>query len=290
MLRAGVKGVDYVVCDTDSHQLRCSSAEHKIQLYMSDSKENMGDGVGFRSIACSQEIANALRGADVIFVAAGLGGFTGTGFAPVVARVARDLGIFSMVSMFTPVDIGHSDREVLRQLSLFANAKSVQPNDCLSPAVGDQTSVVARFNFYIAQAKNVVMGTIGLFSENSIVAIDLEDIRSEFAVGSALIVGAFAATGSHRAADAAIGALTSRFHDLDALKNSRCILVSIRGDESVGLREYMEVLRVVRSAVKLDATILAGSVRDSEMGNQIQVTIIARDDSLKCKIAVTREA
>jgi cell division protein FtsZ len=280
MIREGCSGLDYICCNTDALALTRSSAPIKLQL---------GSGLGTggnpeiaREFAMldRSRIAETLAGAHMVFITAGLGGGTGTGAAPVVAEIARGMGILTVAVVTKPFDYEGTRRALAEvgavELARHVDALIAIPNERLVETFGDEVSMRDAFMASDSLVKATVTGIVELFNKPGLVGIDLEDVRwvMEERHGQAA-VGSATASGIDRARRATEAAMT--FPQMDAFDiGGQCnVLVSMTGNSSLGLNDYREVMRAIRQSTAPEATVLAGATFDDSMGDKLRVTVVA---------------
>ena len=280
MIREGCSGIDYICCNTDALALTRSSAPVKLQL---------GSGLGAggdpeiaRELASldRSRIAEALAGAHMVFITAGLGGGTGTGAAPVVAEVARELGILTVAVVTKPFDYEGKRRRIAEDgavdLARHVDALIAIPNEKLVEAFGDEVSMREAFLASDNLVKAAITGIVETFNKPGLVGVDFEDVR--YVIGERhgrAAVGSATANGIDRARRAADAAMTFPLMDAFDIGGKCNVLVSMTGSSSLGLKDYKEVLRTIRQSTSPEATVIAGAVFDDSMGDELRVTVVA---------------
>jgi cell division protein FtsZ len=280
MIREGCRGIDYICCNTDARALTRSSATVKLQL---------GSGLGAggnleiaRELATldRSRIAEALAGAHMVVITAGLGGGTGTGAAPVVAEVARKLGILTVAVVTKPFDYEGKRRLIAEvgsvELARHVDALIVIPNDRLMDVFGGEASMLNAFQACDKLLKAAVTGIVEMLNKPGLVGVDFEDVRS--AIGERhgrAAVGSSTASGIDRGRRAAEAALTFSLMEAFDIGNAHNVLVSITGSSSLTLNDYREVMWTIRQSTAPEATVIAGAVFDDALGDQLRVTVVA---------------
>ena len=280
MIREGCRGIDYICCNTDALALTRSSAPVKLQL---------GSGLGAggnteiaRELARldRSRIAETLAGAHMVFITAGLGGGTGTGAAPVVAEVARKLGILTVAVVTKPFDYEGKRRLIAEdgavELARHVDALIAIPNEKLVEAFGDEISMREAFMASDNLLKAAITGIVETFNKPGLVGVDFEDVR--YVIGERhgrAAVGSATANGIDRARRAADAAMTFPLMDAFDIGGKCNVLVSMTGSSSLGLKDYKEVLRTLRQSTSPEATVIAGAVFDDSMGDELRVTVVA---------------
>lgn len=279
MIREGCRGIDYICCNTDALALTRSSAAVKLQL---------GSGLGAggdpeiaRELASldRSRIAEALAGAHMVFITAGLGGGTGTGAAPVVAEVARELGILTVAMVTKPFDYEGKRRLIAEEgaveLARHVDALIAIPNERLEKTFGEEISLLDAFKAADSMLAAAVTGIGKMLYKPGLVGVDFEDVRSVIGErrGRAA-VGSSTASGIDRARRAAEAAMTFPLMDAFNIGQECSVLVSITGSTSLGLRDYKEVMRTIRQSTAPEATVITGAVFDDAMGEKLRVTVV----------------
>jgi cell division protein FtsZ len=284
MIDAGINQVDFVAVNTDVQQLQISDAETKIHIGR-DLTQGLGSGsdsaVG-RAAAeeSSDQIKHALRGADMVFVAAGEGGGTGSGAAPVVARLAKSLGALTVGIVTTPFKFEGTKRRGQADSGVEALRKEcdttiVIPNDRLLEVLDRQTSMLDAFKIADDVLRQGVQGICDLITLPGLINLDFADVRTVMeGSGSALMGIGFSSAADNRAREAAERALRSPLIDTE-LHGARGILLSIAGGDDLTLLEVNEAAEVIKQTATDDTQIIFGATIDERLTGQIWVTVIA---------------
>jgi cell division protein FtsZ len=292
MIDEGINNVDFVAINTDAQALANSRAQTIIQAGRRLTN-GMGAGarpdVGSESIVESQDqIAEALRGYDLVFIAAGMGGGTGTGGAPIVASIARDLGVLTVAVVTTPFSFeGPKRLETARKgtelLIEKVDTLIVVSNTRLLEVVQDKTSLVDAF----AQADGVILratsGIADLVLTKGLINLDFADIRTTIRSGGRGVIGSATARGEDRADRAAQLALQDPLLDGMQIANARNVLVNITGGADLGLREATRAATIINDAFGDESEFIFGAVIDERMDGDLRVTVVATgrdEDSL----------
>ena len=283
MVASGLKGVEYIAMNTDKQALLLSKAHQKIQIGEKVTK-GLGAGaspeVGQKSAEESrEEIAQNLRGADLVFVTAGMGGGTGTGAAPVVAEVARDMGILTIGVVTKPFVFEGKPRmnnalAGIRELESRVDTLVVIPNDRLIHAVGKGTTLMEAFRIADDVLLQGIQGIADLISKPSLINLDFADVRATMKDRGMAHMGIGFATGENRTVDAARQAITSPLLET-SIDGSRAVLINITGDSNLSLMEVNEAATLISEAVDPDANIIFGAGIDDAMSEQVRITVIA---------------
>jgi len=284
MIDAGISQVEFVAVNTDMQQLQMSDAAAKIHIGQ-ELTDGLGSGsdpeIGRRAAEESyDQVKRALRGSDMVFVTAGEGGGTGSGAAPVVAKIARELGALTVGIVTLPFKFEGSRRrkqaddgvEALRQA---CDTTIVIPNDRLLEVLDKTTSMLDAFRIADDVLRQGVQGITDLITVPGIVNLDFADVRTIMKdAGSALMGIGFASEGDNRAREAAERALRSPLIDTE-LVGARGILLSIAGGEDLSLFEVNEAAELVRQTATEDTNIIFGATIDERLNGQVWVTVVA---------------
>jgi cell division protein FtsZ len=284
MIDAGISQVEFVAVNTDIQALHMSDAPVKIHIG-SDLTQGLGSGsdpnVG-RSAAEEgyDQLKNALRGSDMVFVAAGEGGGTGTGAAPVVAKIANELGALTVGIVTTPFKFEGTKRRHQADLGVQAlrqvcDTTIVVPNDRLLEVLDRSTSMLDAFKVADDVLRQGVQGICDLITMPGLINLDFADVRTIMSnSGTALMGIGFASTGDNRAKEAAERALRSPLID-EEISGATGILLSIAGGDDLTLLEVNEAAEAIRSAATEDTNIIFGATVDDRLTGQVWVTVVA---------------
>jgi cell division protein FtsZ len=283
MIEAGISQVEFVAVNTDIQQLRMSDAPVKLHIGR-DLTQGLGSGadpeVGRRAAEeAYDQIKHVLRGSDMVFVTAGEGGGTGSGGAPVVARIARELGALTVGIVTTPFRFEGTRRrsqadDGIEELRSVCDTLIVIPNDRLLEVLDRSTSMVEAFRIADDVLRQGVQGICDLITMPGLINLDFADVRTIMRDAGSALMGIGFATGENRARDAAERALRSPLIDAE-ITGARGILLSISGGEDLSLLEVTEAAEVVRAAAMDDTNIIFGATVDSRLNGQIWVTVVA---------------
>jgi cell division protein FtsZ len=283
MVDAGLSGVEFIAVNTDAQALMVCDADVKIHIG-SAATRGLGAGadpaVGLAAAQESRdELKEALKGADMIFITAGEGGGTGTGGAPVVAELGRELGALTVGVVTKP--FGFEGRKRTQQAeqgieSLRDKLETliVIENDRLLQVVEKQTSVVDAFRMADDVLRQGVQGITDLITVPGLVNLDFADVRTIMREAGSALMGIGSASGDNRAAEAARAAVSSPLLE-SSIEGATGILLNITGGPDIGLFEVNEAAEVVTSAADVNANVIFGAVIDDAMGEEIRVTVIA---------------
>ncbi|MES2236138.1 MAG: cell division protein FtsZ [Rugosibacter sp.] len=279
MIREGVGGVEFICCNTDSQALDKSSAHVKLQL---------GPGLGAggkpeKAKALAQadrvRIAEALEGAHMVFITAGMGGGTGTGAGPVIAEVARELGILTVAVVTKPFEYeGRRKRlaeEGVTEFEKHVDSLIVILNEKLEEVLGDDVSMLDAFKAADNVLRNAVGGIAEIINVPGLVNVDFEDVRTVMGEMGKAMMGSAVASGVDRARIAAEEAVASPLLEGIELSGARGVLVNITASNTLGLKEYKDVMNTIRQYTAAEATVICGAVFDASMEDQLRVTVVA---------------
>ena len=283
MIEAGLKGVEFIAINTDAQQLIMSDADVKLDI---GRKSTRGLGAGAapevgRQAALDHidEIEEVLRGADMVFVTAGEGGGTGTGGAPVIAKVAKDLGALTVGVVTKPFSFEAKHRtaqaeEGIANLRAEVDTLIVIPNDRLL-AISDRTiTAVEAFRSADQVLLSGVQGITDLITTPGLINLDFADVKSVMAGAGSALMGIGSARGESRAIRAAELAIASPLLEA-SIDGARGVLMSIAGGSDLGLFELSEAAEMVAKAAHPDANIIFGTVIDDALGDEVRITVIA---------------
>lgn len=281
MVREGVQGVEFIVANTDAQALGRSVAGHKLPLGNSGLGAGAKPEVG-RAAAESkrEEIRRSLEGSNMVFITAGMGGGTGTGAAPVVAEVAREMGILTVGVVTRPFSFEGMKRSKHADIGIAEFSKCVDSlivilNDKLIDVMGDDACVDDCFKAADNVLRNAVGGIAEIITFPGLVNVDFEDVRTVMGEMGVAMMGSAAASGVDRARLAAEQAVASPLLEGVNLTGARGVLVNITATRSLKMKEVHEVMNTVRTFAAEDAHIIFGAVYDENMGEDIRVTVVA---------------
>ena len=283
MIAAGLRGVEFIAVNTDAQALSGAMAGTKLQIGGKVTK-GLGAGadpdVGYNAAEESrEEIANALRGADMVFVTAGMGGGTGTGAAPIVAEIAKELGALTVGVVTRPFTFEGRKRQLqaekgIQNLKAKVDTLITIPNDRLLQVVDKKTSIVEAFRLADDVLRQGVQGISDLIAVPGLINLDFADVRTIMAETGSALMGIGVARGESRAADAARAAISSPLLET-SIEGARGVLLNITGGMDLGLLEVNEAAEIIAQAADPDANIIFGAVIDESITDEIRVTVIA---------------
>ncbi len=283
MVEAGIKSVEFIAVNTDRQALNLSKAGTKIQI---GEKLTRGLGAGANPDIGAQaaeeskaDIAEALKGADMVFVTAGMGGGTGTGAAPFVAAAAKELGILTIGVVTKPFTFEGKKRLAQAERGI-ANLKGkvdtlvVIPNDKLLQVIDRKTSIVEAFRMADDVLRQGVQGISDLIAVPGLINLDFADVKTIMLNQGMAHMGIGRASGENRAEDAAKQAIQSPLLET-SIEGARGVIINITGGSDIGLHEANTAAELVQRSADPEANIIFGTVTDDSMGDEIQITVIA---------------
>ncbi len=284
MIANNIEGVDFICANTDAQALSDIRSKTVLQLG-GDITKGLGAGANpqiGRAAAMEDRdrIADALRGADMVFITAGMGGGTGTGGAPVVAEIAREMGILTVAVVTRPFPFEGKKRlqvatEGLAELQQYVDSLITIPNEKLLEVLGKNTSLLDAFK----EANDVLLGAVqgiaDLIIRPGMINVDFADVRTVMSEMGMAMMGTGSARGENRAREAAEKAINSPLLDDINLEGARGILVNITAGLDLSLGEFSEVGDTIEEFASEDATVVVGTVIDASMGDELRVTVVA---------------
>ncbi|OUR74263.1 cell division protein FtsZ [Methylophaga sp. 41_12_T18] len=284
MVANEIEGVDFICANTDAQALRKSSATTQLQLG-TDITKGLGAGanpdVGRQAALEDRErIMEVISGADMIFITAGMGGGTGTGAAPVVAQVAKEMGILTVAVVTKPfpfegakrLKIAHAG---LEELSQHVDSLITIPNEKLLAVLGKDMSLLNAFKAANDVLLGAVQGIAELITREGMINVDFADVRTVMSEMGMAMMGTGQASGDNRATEAARTAVSSPLLEDVDLAGARGVLVNITAGLDMTIGEFEEVGNTVKEFASEDATVVVGTVIDPEMTDELRVTVVA---------------
>jgi cell division protein FtsZ len=284
MMRADVQGVDFIVANTDAQALNASTADRRIQLGL---KITQGLGAGSRpeiGRAAAEEtledIERALDGSHMCFIAAGMGGGTGTGAAPVIAKAARDRGILTVGVVTKPFAFegarrGRSADSGIEELQQHVDTLIVIPNQNLFRLANSETTFKEAFEMADEVLQQGVRGITDLMVMPGLINLDFADVRSVMGEMGKAMMGTGEASGDNRAIEAAEKAISNPLLDGVSMKGAKGVIISITGGEDMRLMEVDEAASHIKDLVDPDANIIWGSAFNNDLDGKIRVSVVA---------------
>lgn len=284
MIDAELKGVEFVVANTDAQALALSKAQHRVQLGL-QTTEGLGAGarpeIGMAAAEESlDEINGHLAGAHLVFIAAGMGGGTGTGAAPVIARTARERGILTIGVVTKPFQFEGQRRMLVAEQGIIELEKHVDtlivvPNQNLFRLADEKTTFAKAFSMADQVLYAGVRGVTDLMVMPGLINLDFADVRTVMAEMGKAMMGSGEGKGAHRAIEAAQGAITNPLLDDASMKGAKGVLINITGGFDMTLYEVDEAANFIRSEVDPHANIILGSTFDDRMEGRMRVSVVA---------------
>ncbi len=284
MIGKGMTGVEFITINTDSQALRRNRAPVQLQIGNSATK---GLGAGGKwevgreaALEDKERIAALIDGADMLFIAAGMGGGTGTGAAPVVAEVAKDLGILAVAVVTKPFVFEQNKRmrsaeQGLKALSEHVDSLIVIPNEKLIQVLGGKTKLTEAFIAANDVLHSAVSGIAEIISNPGMINVDFADVKTVMSEVGMAMMGSAISEGEDRAHLAAEAAVASPLLENVDLKGARGVLVNITSNDSLTLDEYYEVMNTIQGFAAEEATVIVGTALDETMGDRLRVTMVA---------------
>jgi len=283
MIERNIHGVDFISVNTDLQSLKKSQANNIVQIGLHLTK---GLGSGARpdagkqaAIEDKEKLKDAIQDADMLFITAGMGGGTGTGAAPVIAEIAKELGILTVAVVTKPFSFEGKRNQIaeegLKELRSYVDSLIVIPNEKLMNVLGADVTFINAFSAANEVLYNSVSGISDIINHTGLINVDFSDVKTVMAEMGSAIIGSGIFEGDNRAVKAAQLAINSPLLENIELKNAKGILVNISASSSFKMKEYIDVMNEVKSITANDATVIVGNVIDDELENKIKVTIVA---------------
>ena len=284
MINSKVKGVDFISMNTDAQDLHHSLAKKRIHIGKNLTRglgTGMNPEIGKRAAEETKEdVQEVIKGADMVFIACGLGGGTGTGASPLVARTAKELGALTVAVVTKPFFFEGQQRSKIAEKGLEELRKEVDaiiviPNDRLLTTIDKNTTVKNAFAICDEILRQAVEGIADLITTPGLINIDFADIRAVMENSGAALMGVGSASGEHRAVEAAKLAINSPLLDV-SINNARGVLFSIAGGEDLTMFEIQDAAKVITESIDPNAKVIFGTVRDDKLKkNEVKITVIA---------------
>lgn len=284
MIESKIENVEFIVLNTDMQALRSSHAEHRIAI---GQKVTNGLGAGGKPIIGEKSaledketIANLLKGSNMVFVTAGMGGGTGTGSAPVVAKISKEMGALTVGIVTTPFEFEGPVRmrqaqEGIKKLRENVDSLIVIPNQQLLKVVDKKASATEAFLFADNVLRHAVEGVSNIITKQGVINTDFADVRSAMEGQGDAILGIGYGSGENRAVDAATAAINNPMLEDFHIDGAKYILVNICSSEDLGIAETNEISKIVTASADKEYELFLGLVIDPSMGEKISVTVIA---------------
>ncbi|MBL1320320.1 MAG: cell division protein FtsZ [Methylophaga sp.] len=296
MVENEIEGVDFICANTDAQALRKSSATTQLQLG-TDITKGLGAGanpdVGRQAALEDRErIMEVISGADMIFIAAGMGGGTGTGAAPVVAQVAKEMGILTVAVVTKPFPFEGAKRlkianAGIEELGQHVDSLITIPNEKLIAVLGKEMSLLNAFKAANDVLLGAVQGIAELITREGMINVDFADVRTVMSEMGMAMMGTGKATGENRGIEAARHAVSSPLLEDVDLSGARGVLVNITAGLDMTIQEFEDVGNTIKDFASDDATVVVGTVIDPEMTDELRVTVVATGLGAEKKSAVS---
>jgi cell division protein FtsZ len=284
MVRAGIEGVDFICANTDAQALKGARVKTGLQIGCNITK-GLGAGanpeVGRQAAMEDRDrIQEVIEGADMLFITAGLGGGTGTGAAPVVAQLAKEMGILTVAVVTKPFTMEGAKRmriaeQGIAELGRFVDSLITIPNEKLLSVLGPQTTLLDAFRSANEVLQGAVQGIAELITRPGLINVDFADVRTVMSEMGMAMMGSGVASGQDRARMAAEAAVSSPLLEDINLSGANGILVNVTAGVDLSIGEFQEVGDTVKQFASDDATVVIGTVIDPEMTDEIRVTVVA---------------
>lgn len=284
MIDANLSGVEFIAINTDTQDLHHSEASKKIHIGKNLTKglgSGMNPEIGQAAAEETQaEIQESIKGADMVFVAAGMGGGTGTGASPIVAKIAKEQGILTIGVVTKPFSFEGQQRAKLADAGIEELEKEVDalitiPNDRLLSIAGNDMSFKEAFSVSDDILRQAVEGISELITTPGIINIDYADIQTTLSNAGAAFMGIGRATGENRGKDAALEAINSPLLDI-AIDGAKGVLFAISGGDDLTMSEVNNIASIITESIDSSARVIFGTIRDNKLKNgEIKVTVIA---------------
>jgi len=284
MVTSGIDGVEFMCVNTDSQALKHAKVKTALQIGCNITK-GLGAGadpeVGRQAAMEDRDrIVELVEGCDMLFITAGMGGGTGTGAAPVVAQVARELGILTVAVVTKPFEMEGNKRACvadhgIAELGKYCDSLITIPNQKLLTVLGPQTTLLDAFKAANQVLQGAVQGIAELITRPGLINVDFADVRTVMAETGMAMMGSGAASGEGRARAAAEAAVSSPLLEEINLAGAHGILVNVTAGMDLSIGEFQEVGQIVKQFASDDATVVVGTVIDPDLDNQVRVTVVA---------------
>jgi len=284
MVDTGIEGVDFICANTDSQALKGSRVRTSLQIGCNITK-GLGAGadpdIGRQAAMEDRDrILEVIEGADMLFITAGMGGGTGTGAAPIVAQVARELGILTVAIVTKPFQMEGSKRlqiaeHGIGELGKYVDSLITIPNEKLLTVLGGETTLLDAFRAANQVLQGAVQGIAELITRPGLINVDFADVRTVMSEMGMAMMGSGTSSGEDRAREAAEAAASSPLLEDINLAGANGILVNVTAGMDLSIGEFQEVGNTVKEYASPDATVVIGTVIDPDMTDRIRVTVVA---------------
>ena len=284
MVASGIESVDFICANTDAQALNSARVRTALQIGCNITK-GLGAGadpeVGRQAAMEDRDrILEVIEGADMLFITAGMGGGTGTGATPVVAQVAKELGILTVAVVTRPFDMEGGKRKMIadhgiNELGKYVDSLITIPNEKLLTVLGGETTLLDAFRSANDVLQGAVQGIAELITRPGLINVDFADVRTVMAEMGMAMMGSGSSSGEDRAREAAEAAVSSPLLEDINLAGANGILVNVTAGMDLSIGEFQEVGNTIKEFASNNATVVVGTVIDPEMTDQIRVTVVA---------------
>ncbi len=284
MMQTGIEGVDFICANTDAQALKRARVKTGIQIGCNITK-GLGAGanpeVGRQAAMEDRDrLQEVIQGADMLFITAGMGGGTGTGATPVVAQLAKELGVLTVAVVTKPFEWEGRKRmsvaeQGITELGRHVDSLITIPNQKLSTVLGNDTSLEAAFGTANEVLQGAVQGVAELITREGLINVDFADVRTVMSEMGMAMIGAGSASGEGRARQAADAAISSPLLEDINLANANGVLVNVTCGPDLSIGEFQEVGEIIQQFAAEDATVVVGTVLDPDMKDVLRVTVVA---------------
>ena len=284
MMETGIEGVEFICANTDAQALKRARVKTGIQIGCNITK-GLGAGadpdVGRQAAMEDRDrLQEVIQGADMLFITSGMGGGTGTGAAPVIAQLAKELGVLTVAVVTKPFEwegrkrMGVAEHGIT-ELGRYVDSLITIPNQKLLTVLGSDTSLLEAFGAANEVLQGAVQGIAELITREGLINVDFADVRTVMSEMGMAMIGAGSASGEGRAREAADAAISSPLLEDINLANANGVLVNVTSGPDLSIGEFQEVGETVKRFASEDATVVVGTVVDPEMADELRVTVVA---------------
>ncbi|MED5534965.1 MAG: cell division protein FtsZ [Pseudomonadota bacterium] len=284
MMASGIEGVDFICANTDAQALKSAQVKTGIQIGCNITK-GLGAGanpeIGRQAAMEDRDrIQEVVEGSDMLFITAGLGGGTGTGAAPVIAQLAKELGVLTVAVVTKPFLMEGIKRmqiadQGIAELGRYVDSLITIPNEKLLTVLGPDTTLLDAFRTANEVLQGAVQGIADLITRSGLINVDFADVRTVMSEMGMAMMGTGVANGDNRAREAAEAAISSPLLEDINLDGANGILVNVTAGRDLSIGEFQEVGEMVKDRASVDATVVVGTVIDDDMANELRVTVVA---------------
>ncbi len=283
MMRSKIRGIDFLAINTDAQALHHNAAAHKIHIGKTTTRglgAGMDPEIGRKAAEESaDEIHDALKGSDMVFITCGLGGGTGTGAAPIIAEIAKDVGALTVGVVTKPFSFEGAQRRAISEQGHVELRDKVDtiitiPNDRLLQIIDKKTALLDAFDTVDDVLRQGVQGIAELITVPGLINVDFADVKAIMENQGSALMGIGQASGENRAVDAAKAAIDSPLLEL-SIDGAKGILFTVTGGSNLGMYEVNEAARVITGSADANAKIIFGAVVDEDLKDEVKITVIA---------------